>query len=700
MANTLNELLVGVQELVEKIEVIGFGAEGEAVIHNGQSRGSIASAISDQFLSLKTMMQGRESFATKALMDADLAHSEDVIAEVWNDPVRENNGLYGKLGLAGSGSWEKSTFDDYSAVINNIKLLEKSAESVPKTATATVFDFGIHRDFNQLLSATNTSDDIVAGITDENGYAALMVTKAGEVIIPFLKMLGINVGGEQVLSGEYNYEFAIVDDNGNVGAGLLDGQWFSNSFSGVESIAVRDSNNVLKSENLKQVINTTHAINQSDYNHIVVYGQSLSTGQEGWPALSKSQDYGNLMLGGCVRPISTSAAGFSPFGGDVLVPLVANVQSGGAILTDVEVAALAAGSGALGEVVNQGMVNFAKRMHDRSGFSSNSVFVTTNNGVSGKTIEQLSKNNTQDEINRYGRYIESVQKIKAIADLENKSFAVTGIIWMQGEWNYSDVGGSVNLTDYKNLLKTLRDDMVFDANAITAQKEPPVFITYQTGASYARDIDEFGAPGLHVGMAQWEFSSENADCFLAGPVYPYTDKGGHLDANGYRWFGNYLGKIYHKVCTLGQSWSPLSPTKVGISGRDVHIDFHVPEPPLMFDLPYVSSNETDYTNKGFRVTDGAGDVPFESIEIIHSTIVKIVLSRDVDESAKIWYASQATYDGNGCLRDSDSIVALDDYEYLPDSGMYLSANIPALNGKPYPLHNWCIAFCLPITWSI
>jgi hypothetical protein len=701
MASTLNELLIEIQELVEKLEVIGFGEEGETVSHNGQTRSSVAAAISDQFLSLKTMIQGRQSFATKAVMDADLAHVEDVIAEVWNDPVRENNGLYGKLGSSGSGSWLKSSFDDYSSVLSGVQQLEKEVLAIPSKSRLAVIEAGINNVPDSYFNSQEVLENIVAGITDEAGNAALLVTESGEVIIPNLRDSGsaedfLFSDNSEIKAGQYNYSFALVDENGNVGAGLLDSFWQSRAGSEQEDYSARNQINILKSSELKQEINTTHAINEYDYNQIVVYGQSLSTGHEGWPALSKTQDYGNLMLGTCVRPTAYDGSVFTPFGGDVLTPLLASVQSNTSILTDAEVAALSAGNGSLGETVNQGMVNFAKKLHGRVGFSSSFKFVTTNNGVSGRTIEQLSKNNTQDSTDRYNRYLQSVQKIKAIADGESKSFAVTGIVWMQGESNY----GIEDLAAYKNDLKVLRDDMVSDAKLTTGQKDSPVFITYQTGAGYTQDYDAFGAEGLHVAMAQWEFSRENPDCFLAGPIYPYTDKGGHLDANGYRWYGNYLGKIYHKVCTLGQSWSPLSPTNISLIGRDIYIDFHVPEPPLVFDLPYVGSDLLDYANKGFRVSDAGGSVAIQSVEIIESTVVKIVMGRDIDQDSKIWFASRTGSAGNGCLRDSDSIVALDNYEYIPDSGMYAEANRPELNNKPYPLHNWCIAFCLPVNWSI
>lgn len=84
-------------------------------------------------------------------------------------------------------------------------------------------------------------------------------------------------------------------------------------------------------------------------------------------------------------------------------------------------------------------------------------------------------------------------------------------------------------------LYQLKDNMQNDILKQYGQQEKPVFITYQTGAQYMRDT-------LAISMAQLEASNEYADIICAGPIYPMTDRGGHLDANGYRWFGGNVGK--------------------------------------------------------------------------------------------------------------------------------------------------------------
>ncbi|HIG9902177.1 TPA: hypothetical protein ACYEUK_005065, partial [Klebsiella pneumoniae] len=84
-----------------------------------------------------------------------------------------------------------------------------------------------------------------------------------------------------------------------------------------------------------------------DYNLVITDGQSLSTGTEGWAALSTVafEAENLLMFGDSVRPSTDRATGgstWNPLGGAALKPLKAVTQSigGGSVLTDAEVSAL------------------------------------------------------------------------------------------------------------------------------------------------------------------------------------------------------------------------------------------------------------------------------------------------------------------------------------------------------------------------
>lgn len=63
--------------------------------------------------------------ATKALLDADLAHPADTVGYVTNDTTAANNGLYRKTGASGAGSWVASSFDRVALVEDRATALEK-----------------------------------------------------------------------------------------------------------------------------------------------------------------------------------------------------------------------------------------------------------------------------------------------------------------------------------------------------------------------------------------------------------------------------------------------------------------------------------------------------------------------------------------------------------------------------------------------
>ena len=553
--------------------------------------------------------------------------------------------------------------------------------------------------YNDLANRMSNNDAVVFGVTDAFGFSKFEVTDGS------IKAKDVEISTSQVRFGTNTlddvgdvFAWAIADEYGFVGAAVTaDGKFLSSTISmsggfSPEEIGEINTSAIASASSIKSTFNTEVARPVWDYNHFIMYGQSLGTGQEGWPALSKTAKHGNLMLGNCTRPVSGSSAAFDPVGGiDILQPLVAVVQdtSTGAAMSDSAVASLAAGAQNLGEDPLVGMVNFAKLQHNQRWSVLNDLnrkFIASNCGVSGRTIEQLSKG-ASPEI--YLRMVDAATTVKNLADTEGKSYGVVGVAFLQGEYNYDTTyGGDATLAGYKAKLAQLYSDIEADiVSGISGQDAPPLFITYQTGAAYTRDDN-----GLAIGMAQWELAKERRNWVLASPVYPYTDKGGHLDPNGYRWVGKQFGKVWHRVVELGEDWEPLSPRTAVLRGKEILISFHVPAPPLVFDTPYVQAAAVDYAYKGFDVLDNGVSVALSSVEIVSDCVVRITLGSTPSGTVQVRYAGKATYNGNGNLRDSDATVADDYYEYTPGTGQYTSANIPSLVGKPYPLHNWCIAF--------
>jgi len=236
----------------------------------------------------------------------------------------------------------------------------------------------------------------------------------------------------------------------------------------------------------------------------------------------------------------------------------------------------------------------------------------------------------------------------------------------------------------------LLDDFLADVVAgVAGQRTPPAVFTYQTGGAYADD--EMAVP-----QAQLELALERDGVFLAAPVYPVTDKGGHLDANGYRWLGAQFGKVMHRVLALGEDWRPLYPLRAWLEGSAVLAEFHVPRPPLAWGRPFQGHRRRELPDKGFTVLDTRGVVPLAGVELAGPARVAIRLRRRPEGGAVLRYADRSRHGGRGSLHDSDPAVAFDPYVFDAAAGHWPSADQPDLIGRPYPLMNWCVGFVMPI----
>ncbi|HBR7659166.1 TPA: hypothetical protein L9395_001161 [Klebsiella pneumoniae] len=543
---------------------------------------------------------------------------------------------------------------------------------------------------------TETTDGAWLRLEDVDGFYSDVADQSGKPAPHALSGEGkftTKAGGTGWLNLEDEEGFfkALTDEKGEL-IGVKEGP------NETLDLTAADAQNKAYSQNVRARYNAAVQRLVSGLNHLIIYSQSLGTQQEGWPALSKAviEEYDNLMLGNSIRPASRTNAAFSPLGGAALKPLRAVVQSdtGNNLLTDEQVAALSPGAGNEGEG-GVAMANALRRLWlQRNCMERDPTrrFVLSSTGVNGRSIEQLSKG-ASPEI--YQRPLQAVQQVKAMADQLGVSYSIAAILWIQGEWNYLKMNGSNDKATYKLNLGKLYNDMIADmAVGIAGQKAPPALFMYQTGAGYTRDDAE-----LSIGMAQWEFCQENDNAYMVGPIYHYPDKGGHLGPNGYRWFDMKVAQVKHLVLNEGQGWEPLGPIKIKIIGREVFVFYHVPSPPLMFRPTYVKYTATMYADKGFRVTDSAGTVAITGVEIVADTIIKITLGRDIGGGAKLWYADQTAHSGNGNVFDSDKFNALDDFIYEAGTGQYETENIPELVGKPYPLNNASVQFCLNIPYG-
>jgi hypothetical protein len=404
-------------------------------------------------------------------------------------------------------------------------------------------------------------------------------------------------------------------------------------------------------------------------NHVIAYGQSLSSGWEGWPALSTTPRHDLLMLGDSVRPSSEWDPSWRPVGEARFTRLRATNQAlDGRLLTDAEVAALPPNSPTLGETILEAALHeWRHRM--RATYPPRRLLASSA-GVGGRSLEALSK----------GADPELFQRLRDCARLARDAaagdYGIAALLMAQGENNAWALGGATAQTEpYKALFRQFLAD--FDADIvrdIAGQTTLPAIFTHQVGGAYATDA-------LGIAQAQLELSLEEPRVVLVAPSYPFTDKGGHLDADGYRWLGAYFGRAMWQVLTLGRVWKPLYPRSVQWSGSTVRINFHVPAPPLCWGEVYQGRNARMLPDRGFTVWDADGLVEISRIDL-GATTVTLHLARAPGAAAELRYADASHSGGGGNLHDSETAVALDCYE----------ADIADLKGKPYPLKNWCVAF--------
>lgn len=537
----------------------------------------------------------------------------------------------------------------------------------------------------------------VVGFVDENGEVALGVDANGETLIP----------GGRLVKASGDIVFGIMDSYGEV-AGYVgqDGTGYGvlsqvaapepepTTYSTAE-ISQRNARALALAAAVITRTNTTAARPVWTYSGVLSYGQSLSNGWEGWPSLSKTQPHDNLMVGTSVHPSSESSSTWAATGTAAFNPLVATVHSGGAVIADATVAAYSPGNVARGETVLEGALNMWRRQQLAwRGLLSDSTrrLVGSACGVGGKSIEELSKGASPELFNRLRGAATAAQTLATAA---SGTYGVSAILWLQGEHNSAGWSGTGDKDTYKSLCETLQQDVIADiATAIAGQSAPPAFFCYQVGGLYTSDTLELSIP-----QAQLECAQQFQDWYLVAPSYPVTDKAGHLDPNGYRWLGMQFGKVLHQVLDLGRGWLPLHPIQATWRGAEVLIDFHVPQPPLQFQNTYTVLTATDYTAKGFRVTDDDGSLTISSVEIVSDACVRLTVSRTLAANPFVWYGSKTTHNGNGNLCDSDATIASDVYEYASGTGQYAGADIVALKDNPYPLWNWCVLFRIAITYD-
>ncbi|TBT87133.1 hypothetical protein D5E71_15150 [Vibrio parahaemolyticus] len=221
--NNFFELTEKFKQNIDWLNLVLLGGENDSAFINGIEKPSIDKRFNDRFSELKAMVKGRRAFETLSdLLASGLPPEDTLLAEVWKDPSKINNGLYGWTG----SEWEKSPYDDVNELTKHVDSLIEMAES-SDVLQAFVDSAGrMYAAFNRLgeleallsnsaKEAANylnfvQDEKIAFGITDINDRLVFGVTHSGEVI-PSPNLA--NVKG---------YAFLVVDPDDKIILGVTD----------------------------------------------------------------------------------------------------------------------------------------------------------------------------------------------------------------------------------------------------------------------------------------------------------------------------------------------------------------------------------------------------------------------------------------------------------------------------------------------
>lgn len=429
------------------------------------------------------------------------------------------------------------------------------------------------------------------------------------------------------------------------------------------------------------------------YDQFIMYGQSLSVGAHSYPALSVENVSGNFQIGDQVW------YNYGNIKSNSLNPLTSNI----AALYATQSSIMNGDAVTPAECPLTGAVNHVKQKN------GGNPIIASSCGTAGMSIEQLSKE-SQTKTFYNIHFLPAVRSAVQITQFLNSKVICPAIFWMQGESNYMGVGegltpGSLPTADkisYKDLLVKLKNNMQTDIQNVNGQTEKPLFISYQVGGTSQRGRD------LAIGMAQLEMSNEISDFICAGPIYPVTNRGLHLDPNGYRWFGEMLAKAYYKTKILNEPFKPLQPKKISRTSNpnELKIEFHVPNLPLVIDEKLVAKVD----DSGFEIYLDNVKQTINSVNIVGDAVM-LTCAVPLNGSIEVVYAG-TTFKGKGNLRDSDPYQSY--YQYIdldktnPDGTFVYprDAGITTLrpayepkgaDGNPiynqnYPLFNFSLSF--------
>ncbi|HBY6334920.1 TPA: hypothetical protein MI402_22890, partial [Klebsiella pneumoniae] len=336
-------------------------------------------------------------------------------------------------------------------------------------------------------------------------------------------------------------------------------------------------------------------------NFILAYGQSLSTGVRAQSVISLTQPYSNI----------TFSSGVRGNGGDFTAtkPLVED-----------DAKPTPDGESDAAETVCSGTANYASlAMCRENGISpSDHVIFCSTAGHGAYTIAQLAKGSAWYN-SQFLSHLNGAKNLKS-------DIALHAIAWLQGETDSNNT--SYTKAAHLAALLKLQGDITVDAQSITGQDSPVMFLTYQH-SSRVKTNDA-------VPLAILEACETSDYFYFVAPTYafPHHTDGLHLLAEGYKWIGAYYGRAYKQAVIDGIKPLAIKPKGATWRGNKVTIRFDVPVPPLVLD----STNLAPTKDSGFAVFVGGVAQTISTVEVLNGDSVVITLISALTSAPQVRYA--------------------------------------------------------------
>lgn len=271
-----------------------------------------------------------------------------------------------------------------------------------------------------------------------------------------------------------------------------------------------------------------------------------------------------------------------------------------------------------GETPHSGMANTLSLLWEERGGPGDYVTAHSAVGWGGRCLAYIDK-----EGGPYRPYLASLAEARVFADLAaaaGKTFGYGGIILTHGECDGKRTPG------YGEGLYQLWLDYNADLKAITGQtSDIPLFASQQSTRGA-------GSPDSSA-IQLWQAGVEHpGQIICTGPKYQYkySSDNLHLPGPAYEALGEKYAEVFDLVVNQKVDWKPLQPERITRSGAVLTIDFHVPNPPLVWDQhispPHQDTNVEWSKGRGFEVEDADGNHLTIAGVTIHDSSVILTLS--------------------------------------------------------------------------